>query len=365
MRLEIVTDRGRLGELESAWDALAERRGAPPMARHAWFCAAADCYARGELAVVLCWDGDVLCGIAPFAQSHPGPIRSLVWLGWKTHEPEMLLYDSPAALEAIWQGVLGLGRPVCARRLTGPEEERDILRRASPRAGAFFARSAGNRTAAATLGGDWATTVGTKKSELRRRKALEKEGAVAFHVLAPSPDTLEPAMAELIRIEGLGWKTRERSAIGFKPDVEAFLRDYGRRSAAAGTLRLFFLSLDGVNIAVQLLIEQAGRLWQLKIGYDEQWARFSPGRVLMFDILRWADAQGLEAVEYLGQGGAWQSNWPVAFTDHHTVRFYPPTLTGGAVFAADTAEYLWRKTQPPPGGPPKRAPSPTTAASAG
>jgi CelD/BcsL family acetyltransferase involved in cellulose biosynthesis len=200
---------------------------------------------------------------------------------------------------------------------------------------------------------------GNARSEVRRkRRGLEKEGPVEFKAVAAGPEDVDACLAELLRIESSGWKGRQGSAIVHRPRLARFFRDYAHRAAREGTLRLFFLSLNGQNIAAQMLAETGGRLWQFKIGYDERWSRWSPGRLLMFDILRWAHEQGLEAVEYLGHGGGWQTRWPATFTEHASLRFYPATPSAAAAFVIDTVEFIRRKLSPARAGdPPKKEPA--------
>ena len=362
LRVEVVTDLARFAALASEWDVFATRLAGTPMARHEWLLAAAAAFPSERLAVVLVRDETgSLRAAAPLAVSAFGPFRRLTWLSWETGEPQILLYEDLPALEALWRGVRRLGLPVTIRRLTPRSGELALLRSASRGAGLLSLREGTTQTAAAPVGGDWAAfelaMTGNARSEMRRkRRGLEKHGAVVFHALSPTPASVDAHLAELLRVEASGWKGREGSAIVQRPHLARFIADYARRAAASGTLRLFFLSLDGENIAAQMLAETGGRLWQFKIGYDERWARYSPGRLLMFDILRWANAQGLDAVEYLGHGGGWQSRWPVVFTDHASLRFYPPGVSAAAAFVADTLEFVRRKLDPARAGdPPKKA----------
>ena len=359
---QVVSTLEGFAALEGEWDALAQRLAITPMARHEWLLAAAAAFARRRLAIFAVRDRDgALRAAAPLAVTANGLFERLTWLSWETGEPQTLLYEDLAALDALWRAIRRTGLPVAVRRLTPRAGELETLKRTPPWAGLVSLREGSTRTAAAPIGGDWAAFEGAmtanSRSEMRRkRRGLEKHGAVAFHAVRPDAASLDAHLAELLRVEASGWKGREKSAIVFRPHLAQFIADYARRAAASGTLRLFFLSLNGENIAAQMLAQTGGRLWQFKIGYDERWARYSPGRLLMFDILRWANEQGLDAVEYLGHGGGWQSRWPVVFTDHVSLRFYPPTLNSGAAFVADTAEFVRRKLDPARAGdPPKKA----------
>lgn len=347
---EVVRSRAAFAALEAEWNSLAERTAPTPMARHEWFSAAADAFPRRDLAVFLARDPQGrLRGAAPFAVTPPGSLRRLNWLGWEMREPEALLYDHPLALDAIWAEIRRAGLPVTARRLTPRAGELESIEAASPRLCSI--RRGTTQTAAAPLAGGWAAfeaaMSSNSRSEMRRkRRGLEKLGVVSFHAVSPDPSNVEAHLQELLRVEASGWKGRQGSAIECRPELERFLRHYAAGTAELGLLRLFFLALDGRNIAAQLLVETGGRLWQFKIGYDEAWSKYSPGRLLMLDIIRWAADHDLEAVEYLGHGGGWQTRWPAEFRDHHSLRFYPPRPGAAVAFGLDALEFVRRKLDP-------------------
>ncbi|HEX8570308.1 MAG TPA: GNAT family N-acetyltransferase [Caulobacteraceae bacterium] len=359
--VETVETREAFAALQPEWDRLAERASITPMARHDWLLAAVDAFTWRRLAVVTVRDpAGTLRAAAPFAVTQFGPFQRLVWLSHEMGEPQTLLYDDADSLEALVRAAADLRLPLAARRLTPKDGELASVERILARRGMCSLRSGTTRTTAAHVR-DWAAfeagMSGNSRSEMRRkRRGLEKHGPVAFHAISPEPEAVDGWLDELLRVESSGWKGREKSAIVFRPQLARFVGDYAQRAAANGTLRLFFLSLNGESIAAQMLAETGGRLWQFKIGYDERWSRYSPGRLLMFDILRWASERGLDAVEYLGHGGGWQSRWPAVHTDHTSLRFYPATLSGAAAFVVDTAEFVRRKLDPARAGdPPKKA----------
>lgn len=351
----LIETAAQFAELEAEWNALAARAGPSPMARHDWLMAAAEAYPSRRLAVFLVRDAHGrLRAAAPFAVTAFGPFERLTWLSHEMNEPQTLLYEDRHSLEALWTAIRRAGRPLVARRLTPRDGELELLKRAP--AALVSLRPGSTQTAAAPIE-DWrrfeAAMSSNSRSEMKRkRRALEKHGAVAFEAVSPDVRDVDGRLDMLLAVEASGWKGRERSAIAFRPALETFLRDYARRTAEQGSLRFFFLTLNGKPIAAQMLVEEDRRLWQFKIGYDEAWARHSPGRLLMFDILRWASDQGLRKVEYLGHGGGWQSRWPVEFTDHATLRFYPLALSSLAALAVDTLEIARRRMDPSRAGDP-------------
>jgi CelD/BcsL family acetyltransferase involved in cellulose biosynthesis len=95
-------------------------------------------------------------------------------------------------------------------------------------------------------------------------------------------------------------------------------------------------------VAMQWLIEQGGRLWELKTAYDAQWGRASPGRLLIWATLRDAFDRGIEAFEFLGAGDGQQAAWTTHSEPLDTLVWYPYSWTGIAAAGFDFARMLLR-----------------------
>jgi CelD/BcsL family acetyltransferase involved in cellulose biosynthesis len=113
--------------------------------------------------------------------------------------------------------------------------------------------------------------------------------------------------------------------------------------AGHGKLRIAFLRVGGVAIAMQLFVEHASRLWIYKIGYDEQWAEHSPGVQLMWDVVRHACEARLAGVEMLGTAEEWLTIWTREVREYRTLIFYPFNLRGVGAVAADAADAIARR----------------------
>ena len=93
---------------------------------------------------------------------------------------------------------------------------------------------------------------------------------------------------------------------------------------------------------MQLAVECGGRFWLLKVGYDEEFKRSSPGTLLMLETVRHAAALGLESYEFLGTVESWTRVW----TEHEracvALRAYPPRPGGLAAAALDAGRFARR-----------------------
>ncbi len=184
-----------------------------------------------------------------------------------------------------------------------------------------------------------------RRSDFRRatRRAAEF-GAVAFELAAPTPEQFDTLFDEAIGVELQGWKRQAGTAIASDPGKEAFFREYLRSAAEAGTLRIAFLRIDGKAAAMQLAVEWAGRYWLYKIGYDEAYARCSPGTLLMLHTLGEAARRGLRGYELLGEAEPWIAElWTREHGACLRLRTYPFNLRGAAAFACDALAWTGRR----------------------
>jgi CelD/BcsL family acetyltransferase involved in cellulose biosynthesis len=149
-----------------------------------------------------------------------------------------------------------------------------------------------------------------RRSDLKRaQRRAESFGRVAHQILTPSPDTLKPMLDEAFQIESAGWKGKTRTALRHDPIRRAIYSRYARAACAKRMLRMFFLRIGATSAAMQIAVEHDDRLWVLKMGYDERFARCSPGTLLLSKTIRYAAAKGLRSYELLGHEEAWTRPW--------------------------------------------------------
>ena len=180
-----------------------------------------------------------------------------------------------------------------------------------------------------------------RRSDFRRagRRAAEI-GAVTYEMHAPSPDEVDAVFDEAVTVEGRSWKTPAGTAIACDPAKEAFFRNYFRAASERGEFRAAFLRIDGQAAAMQLAIEWAGRYWLYKIGYDEAYARCSPGTLLMLHALGEAAKRGLTGFELMGDAEDWIADfWTREQHGCCRVRTYPFSPWGMTALLADGLQW--------------------------
>jgi hypothetical protein len=100
-------------------------------------------------------------------------------------------------------------------------------------------------------------------------------------------DGLLEEYERFIAVEASGWKGRHGSAIAQLPALEAFLRDLLVRLTLDGRCEIHALHAEGRCIASGFYVFTGRQCAALKSGYDESYARVSPGRLRAHQSLEW------------------------------------------------------------------------------
>lgn len=132
MDVEVISNVGTFRDLESEWNAFADRY-VTPLLRHEWFAAAFDAFGTDcGLAIHLVRAGGQIRAIAPFV-IEPGLVSRLALLGHQALEPSGILHDDSEALQVVLRRLRSWRLPLFAPRL-----DRTQLRFGRSRAGGQF-----------------------------------------------------------------------------------------------------------------------------------------------------------------------------------------------------------------------------------
>lgn len=123
--------------------------------------------------------------------------------------------------------------------------------------------------------------------DMRRQfRLLGEEGRISYNV-ARQPEEIRRRMEEFLALEASGWKGRKRSAMVMDRFRAAFAREAITNLAEIDAVRIHTLDLDGRAIASMVVFIMAGEAYTWKTAYDERYARFSPGKLLLSDLTDW------------------------------------------------------------------------------
>ncbi len=347
---EVLRHGAAIDALAREWNDLPQSQGNPLLSPD-WFATAALVFDTPTETLALRRRG-ALAAVAPLGIDRRAGVARLQPLGVRAlHEPSGLLYRDADALEALCKALIDQRRPFILQRMPSADALREALARAARGRGLLHeiatpsaptVRFAGDGNVAEFEAG---LSSRRRQDQRRARRGLERLGAVTFELRVPTESSVAGELEEAMRIEASSWKSRGGSTLLHTGRLRAFYHEYARRMAASGQLRIAFLRVDGVGIAMQLIVEHSSRFWIYKVGYDERWAEHSPGVQLMWNVMRHACESRLAGVELLGKVEAWLSIWSREVREYRTLIFYPFNLQGLRALAADAAHALAQKLQ--------------------
>jgi CelD/BcsL family acetyltransferase involved in cellulose biosynthesis len=322
-------------ELTDQWDQLIDRSPDPcPWLRPGWIGAWWRAFGRGQLVVTTLRRGDRLAAIAPFARVG----RSLVSpANYHTPAFDLVGEDADAVAELAHQLLADRPTRLRARFVTRRGPAALALRTAARTAGYRLVERTVERSPYVDTAVGWRAYQdgldGKLRRELRRRqRRLADEGRVEVTV-ADGRHDLDDRLDEMFRVEGLAWKAREGTAIASDGPTTGFYQDVAGWAAARGTLRLASLELDGRALAVDFAIEEGGRHYLLKTGYDPAVRQLAPGLLLRVAMLERAFASGLRSYEFLGTDEPWKLAWTTSVRERDELQAFrssPAGLVGWA-----------------------------------
>jgi CelD/BcsL family acetyltransferase involved in cellulose biosynthesis len=301
----------------------------------------------GELHFVVVKTGSQTGAIAPLVRTK-GILGRLEYLGAKIlREPTDLVFSDPVALKNLAEALVTTGFPVFLDRIPADSPTIVAIQEAYRGHGLVLLRKAqayprillhlGWRKPESQLNSG-------RRSDLRRAvRNAEKIGPLSYQILSPTPSQLGPILEEALEVEAANWKGSEGSALAHDRLRAQFYRHYAARASAAGILRLCFLRVGGKAAAMQFALECGGGFWLLKIGYREEFARCSPGMLLIAETVRYATSRGLVSYEFLGNADRWTRIWTQDEIQTVTIRAYPFRIRGIAALTADGFQAVLRR----------------------
>lgn len=317
------------------WDAI-DATGLTPMQHFIWNEACFATMYQDCTPLLLTTNG----GIAPFVRK--GPVPTLYLAGAEElAEPSEALYADDAAAERLVEAILAQKLPV---KLGQPPAD-------TPFSKAFIAgaRSAGLLVTMPTEGSpfieldeSWKDALGRfnsrRRSDFRRmRRRAEEEGEVTFEFHQPRPHEATALLDLAIEVEARSWKSRTRTAVADNHVQMEFFRRYAQLASAEGIFRVAFMKIGTAIAAAQVCAECDDSFWLFKIGYDERFARCSPGQLLMLESIEKAALRGLKRYEFLGKAADWTRFWTSTERPRIRLNYYPRNAVGAAAIVRDAA----------------------------
>ena len=164
------------------------------------------------------------------------------------------------------------------------------------------------------------------RQNLRRRlRKLEERFTVSFERVR-SESELDGALDVLVLLHNQRWESRGGSDALDEEAVVRFHREFARLALARGWLRLFVLSLDGRATAALYGFRYGDRFLFYQSGFDETFADYSVGLVLMALAIRSALEEGLSEYDLLHGAEPYKFHWATGTRELGRLELYPPSF---------------------------------------
>ena len=195
-------------------------------------------------------------------------------------------------------------------------------------------------------GGDhWLAQCGRNlRGQIRQSEnRLRQRGDIALR--SPhTPEEFGAALERFIALEVAGYKS-VRNALANEPGDRAVLVALVRGHAERGTAHLLELYVDETLVASQFGVVCEGRLYLIKIAFNEAFADASPGTFLMASLLKQAGAvEGFSCVDCCVRQ-PWHARWhPNIEMQGHATIPNRGTPRGLVLYAARTARAAFQNS---------------------
>lgn len=191
----------------------------------------------------------------------------LDWLGERGPNASALLLTKVLKGGAFHTMAAHLCQATDRRVLVLEEHERAVLRRQPP-------------------GDDkvtWFTSAKRRKELGRQRRRLEERGQKVY-TSARTPTDIALATERFLALEHNGWKGDRGTALLADPTLATFTRSMTRLMAHEGKCRIDAIEIDGVPVAMGIIISVGDRAHYWKTTFHEAFAPLSPGVQFTLDL---------------------------------------------------------------------------------
>ena len=342
----------------SQWQQLVERSGSEPVfMSQAWLTTWWECFGSGkQLHIIVVYSGNDLIGAAPMmittSRMYRLKVRRLesiynfhtprydLLIATRHDEVYRAIWEEISRSQDKWDLVVLAQVPASSPTLSVME---GLASQSKWSAGLWSARP----SPFIPLGCDYDSVFnrmkGKERYNLRKRLSrLGEMGRVELEVVRDR-DQVREVMQDGLRIEAAAWKGENGTAINSAPDVEEFYMRFAERAADLGWLRICFLRVGDKRIAFDYAIENSGKLYGVKIGYDPQYHTCSPGHILLLFILQQACMTGCSEYDFLGVDDEWKYAFTKESRLHKWLFLFPNRCTPRLLYSAKFHWIPWVK----------------------
>lgn len=348
--VDTVRDAAGLKALAPYWDKLSTQ-WASPMKSHDWIQTCANVFGIDRSLEIMVAAHHRTLAAAPLYRSESRlGVQRLELIGEnQLYEVMDFLFSDPSQVAPLAKAIVRSRLPIRLSRVPANSPIPAALQKAYGRSGKVVCRPSVG-VPWISLGDSWVNPEQHvnpgRRSDLRRALRIAQDlGWVKFEIISPDRSDLPHLLASAYATEASSWKAHSGSTLAGHPLQGEFFQRYAAAACEKGILRLCFMRIDGRVAAMQIAIESGHRFWLLKIGYSDEFARCSPGMLLMRETIAHAARAGLKSYEFLGVDERWVRMWTSRVHPYMKVYAYPFNHRGAAAFAEDAGVAIMKKTR--------------------
>ncbi len=347
--VDVINDYSTFLDLEPKWNETVDRAGLThPFLRHEWLRTWWDSFGQGRtLNIVVVRTGNRIIGLAPLMLERVrmygiGVGRVQFLHNDHTPKADVIVTDrADEVYEALWKTLLSPRAPwdvLQLSQLPCDSPTHAQIARLSARQGLPTALWLSDDSPYLELSSNWNTYLSGLGSKLRqnirnRISRLTTLGETSLQVLSDR-EAIREARDQALTLEASGWKRDAGTAIRSDPQVLRFYTQLADRAAASGWLRLMFLTVNGQRIATSYAARYQDRLSFFKTGYDPEFSKYAPFKLLTYYSIRDGYGDGLREVDFLGDAEPWKLEWTSTTRPHDWLFVFGNTARGRLVHTA-------------------------------
>ncbi len=297
-----LTSEADIERLAAPWRVLQAEKGLSPFTDFDWVFAWWTSVGKPEgssLFVVVCFEGERLKGVLPFAIAPKAGVRILRFAGHDVFYIRNLLAEDEATLEAMWR-VVRDSRDYDFADIKNIHEgtaEEKILRSFASvlqREPVYYREHIG--LTRRNLFEPY--TKRFRRKLYKIAETLAKKPEYTFGVCEDG-SFLNEAMPFLVEEKRAWCKENGKSGIFNSARVEDFYRAVSEVGIRQKSFRLFWLRKSGRLVAVLLCFVSAGTLYAHTVAHDPSVRSVHPGLFLKAEAMAWACEQGLRETNFM------------------------------------------------------------------
>ena len=328
-RWTVAPGRAGIDECSTVWNKLAHTEPSPPTADATWMRCFWDAFGRTDNGLVLhsLYRGDTLAAVLPLERT--GRMVRTWSSVTNAHTPFSAFAMNGSIPEVAGHAVEHLlesaGR-IDIEKLHVHGAFGGALVEAARSRGHAVEQSERDGDALVELFGPWedfrrSLSKNLERGTARKLRQLERMGSLEYGAVTSQAE-LEPILQECFKLEAKGWKGVRGSPMRSRSDTYRFYMSLARASAAAGRFALYYLRHNGALLAFEYCLRAQRRIDMLKLSYDPDWSKQSPGNVLRYLIFREEIDKGQISTYHMGPPSEWKLHWATRVDPLVRLRIY-------------------------------------------